>query len=107
MSEGAPLSAGLGATLADMDINAKQAAELQPLVVKLQEQIKSGRPWSGDSQLNENTLQAVANGAANTYELSELVVALDRADSSKDFLRELLATAFAHGFNSGVTYASD
>ncbi|MFE3589419.1 hypothetical protein ACFXOY_18080 [Streptomyces niveus] len=86
-----------------MDFNAEQAVALQPHIVQLRRQIDAGQPWSGPSDLSEDTLQAVATGAANTYELSALVVAFDRADSSTDFLRKLLAVAFAHGFNTATS----
>ncbi|MFF7800235.1 hypothetical protein [Streptomyces olivaceus] len=81
-----------------MEINTAQAAKIGRLAVGHRSAIDKGRPWTGGGPLNEDTLRAVANGAANTYDLSKLVTELDRADSSVDFLRELLAVAFAHGF---------
>ncbi|WP_432006320.1 hypothetical protein [Streptomyces parvus] len=87
-----------------MDIDAAQAAELGRIAVSYRSAIDEGRPWTGGGELSESTLQAVATGTANTYDLGKLVTEFDRADSSLDFLRELLAVAFAHGFSTATEY---
>ncbi|MFD7661028.1 hypothetical protein [Streptomyces sp. NPDC059788] len=87
-----------------MDMDTAHAAALEQIVVKYRHAIEGGDPWSGDSPLDADTLHAVSLGAATTYELGKLAADLDDPSTRQLRLQELLATAFAHGFNTASTY---